>query len=156
MVSVNQLRNYSFFEGFSDAQLEQLASTATEEFYTAGHKIYTEGEPAENFYLLEEGKLVRIKEIPAGSQESEEVNVDFVRKGEVIGWSAFSKPYVYNMGARCIDDSKLIAFNVVKLRELIDKNHISLFVIEQAIWKTKLSRPDDERIYAFSLSSGCT
>jgi CRP-like cAMP-binding protein len=156
MVSVNRLKEYSFFEGFSDEQLEKLAAIATEESCEAGNQIYKEGDPAEKFHLLEVGMIARVKENLAGSQDPpDEVTVDFVKKGEAMGWSAVIKPYVYVLGARCIDDSKLIAFNAAKLRELLNADQILIFKIEQAIWKTKLSRPDDERNIAFSFSPGC-
>ncbi len=156
MVSVNRLREYNFFEGFSDEQLEKLAAIATEEVYKAGHQIYREGDSAENFHLLEEGNIVLVKELSRVSQDSpEEVTLAFVKKGEAMGYSAFVKPYVYNLGARCIEDSKLIAFDTAKLRDLLNNDHILIFKFEQAIWKTRLSRPADERVYAFSLSAGC-
>ena len=51
-----------------------------------------------------------------------QVTVDIVTKGDAMGWSAVIEPYVYTLGARCIDDSKAIAFDGVKLRELLNKD----------------------------------
>jgi CRP-like cAMP-binding protein len=136
--------------------LEKLAAIATEECYKAGHQICKEGDPAEFFHILEEGKILVLKEISIDHQgPPDNVTLDFVNKGEAIGWSAFIKPYVYNLGLRCVDDSKLIAFNAAKLRVLLNKGHISFLKIEQAIWKTRISRPREERICAFSLRDGC-
>jgi CRP-like cAMP-binding protein len=47
------------------------------------------------------------------------VTVDIVTKGDAMGWSAVVEPYAYTLGARCIDDSKAIAFDADKLRELL-------------------------------------
>ncbi len=46
-----------------------------------------------------------------------QVTVDLITKGDAMGWSAVIEPYVYTLSARCIDDSKAIAFDGAKLRE---------------------------------------
>ena len=39
-----------------------------------------------------------------------------------MGWSAVIEPYMYTLGARCIDDSKAIVFDGAKLKELLNKD----------------------------------
>jgi len=123
MVSVNLLREFSFVKGFSDEQLNVLAEIAEEKSCRAGAQIYKKGEVAEYFYLLEEGKIIMIMEVDVGPMKPPmQVTVDFVTKGEAMGWSAVVGPHVYTLGARCIEDAKMIAFNAAKLNALLQGN----------------------------------
>ena len=51
-----------------------------------------------------------------------QVTVDIVTKGEGMGWSSVVEPYLYTLGARCIDDSKVIALDAVKLRNIFNED----------------------------------
>ena len=48
MVSMDMLRNYSFFKGFTDDELKKFADIASEASYKAGVQMWKKGEPAEN------------------------------------------------------------------------------------------------------------
>jgi hypothetical protein len=38
-----------------------------------------------------------------------QVTVDVVTKGDAMGWSSVVEPYIYTLGAQCIDNAKVIA-----------------------------------------------
>lgn len=123
MVSADLLKGYNFFKGFSEEQVKKLADIATEESYKAGFQLWKKGDQAEALYLLEGGKVVLGMDTYMGTARPPmQVTVDIVTKGDAMGWSAVIEPYVYTLGARCIDDSKAIAFDGVKLRELLNKD----------------------------------
>jgi len=123
MISVDLLKQYTFFKWFSDEQIKKIADTASQESFKAGFQLWDKGDPAKNLYLLEAGKIVLYMDAYAGTDKpSAKVTVDLVTKGDAMGWSAVIEPYVYTLGARCIDDSKAIAFDGAKLRELLEKD----------------------------------
>ena len=123
MVSVDLLRQFDFFRGFSDEQMKKLADIATEESYEAGSELWKKGDTAQNVYLLERGKVILVMDTYMGTARTPlQVTVDIVTKGDAMGWSAVIEPYVYTLGARCIDDSKAIAFDGSKLRDLLIKD----------------------------------
>jgi len=123
MVSVNLLKGYDFFKGFSEEQIKELAAIATEKSYKAGFQLWQKGDPAKTLYLLEGGKIVLAMNTYMGTARPPmQVTVDIVTKGDAMGWSAVIEPYVYTLGARCIDDSKAIVFDGAKLRELLNKD----------------------------------
>ena len=124
MVPVDLLKQFVFFKGFKDEQLKKLADIATAGSYKAGYQLWKKGDPAKDFYLLEEGKIVMIMDSYMGPHKTPmQVTVDIVTKGDAMGWSAVVEPYVYTLGARCIDDSKIIAFNAEKLRALLNADN---------------------------------
>ena len=141
MVSVDLLRQFDFFQGFSNEQIKKLADIATEESYRAGVQIYKKGDPAKKLYLLEGGKIVLAMETYMGTARPPvQVTVDIITKGDAMGWSAVIEPYVYTLGARCIDDSKAIAFDGDKLRELLNKDIKLGYAFMQATAKVIATR----------------
>jgi len=125
MIAVDLLKQFEFFKGFSEEQINKLANIAVEESYKAGFLMWKKGDPASTFYILKEGKIVMVMEAYMGPQRPPmQVTVDVVTKGDAMGWSAVVEPHQYVLGARCIDDSKAIAFDAEKLRELLNKDSL--------------------------------
>ncbi|MGO9020014.1 MAG: cyclic nucleotide-binding domain-containing protein [Syntrophobacteraceae bacterium] len=123
MISVDLLKNFGLFKGFSDGDLSKFADMATEEFYQAGVQLWKKGDPAKSLLLLVEGKALMTLDIDAGPYRPPiRVTVDIVTKGEGLGWSAVVEPYLYTRAVRCLDDSKVIAFDAAKLREILNED----------------------------------
>jgi CRP-like cAMP-binding protein len=121
MVSANLLKTFGFFEGFSDEELKKFEDIATEESYKAGVQVWKKGDPAKRLLLLKEGKVLMTLDIDVGPHRPPiQVTVDIVTKGEGMGWSTVVEPYLYTRGARCIDDSEVIAIDAAKLRERLN------------------------------------
>ena len=141
MVSVDLLKHQGFFEGFSEGELKKFADIATEESHKAGVQLWKKGEPAKSFLLLEEGKVLLPLDIDVGPHRpAMQVTVDIVTKGEGIGWSSVVDPYLNTRGARCIDDSKVIAFEAAKLRETINEDKVLGFKFMNVIAKVIRNR----------------
>jgi CRP-like cAMP-binding protein len=141
MASADMLKMFSFFKGFTDAELQKFTDIATEESYKAGVQIWKKGDPAQKFVLLEEGKVLMTMDTYVGSNRPPmQVTVDVVTKGEAMGWSAVVEPYLYTLGARCIDDSKLIVIDAVKLRSMINADIVFGFKFIYATAKVIATR----------------
>ncbi len=140
MVSVDVLKHYFFFKVFNEEQIKNLADVATEESYKAGFQLWRKGDPAKNLYLLEEGKIVLVMDTYTGADAVMELPVDFVTGGDAMGWSAVVEPYVYTLGARCMNDSKAIALDGAKLRELLNKDTSLGYKFMQATVKVIATR----------------
>ncbi len=141
MVSLDQLKRYKFFKGFSDEELKKLADIANEETCKAGLQIWKKGEPAKNLYLLEDGKVILVMDTYMGPQNPPmQVTVDIVSKGEAMGWSSVVEPYLYTFGARCIDDAKLIALDAAKLRDIFNEDNALGFKFMHATAKVVATR----------------
>jgi len=96
MVSVDILKRFKFFHGFSDEQIKKLADIAAEESYRAGSQLWKKGDPAQNLYLLEGGKIILVMDTYMDTARTPmQVTVDIVTKGDAMGWSAVIEPYVY-------------------------------------------------------------
>jgi len=123
MISANQLKEFSFFKGFSDQELGKLSGVVSEETVHAGTQMYKNGDPARGLFLVQEGKVVLVMDSNLGPHRPPmQVTVDVVTKGESMGWSAVVEPYVYTLGALCIDRAKLICLDAPRLRKLMDED----------------------------------
>jgi hypothetical protein len=72
---------------------------------------------------VKEGKIIMVLESYMGTAKPPmQVTVDVVTKGDAMGWSSVVEPYVYTLGARCIDNAKAITFDGEKLRQLLNKD----------------------------------
>jgi CRP-like cAMP-binding protein len=69
-----------------------------------------------------------------------QVTVDIVTKGEALGWSAVVEPYLYRLGARCIDESKLLSFDAAKLRQILEADKALGFKFMHAVAKVIATR----------------
>ena len=68
MVSIDQLKGYKFFKGFTDEELKKVADVATEESYKAGLQLWRKGDQANKAYFLEEGKVLLVMDTYMGPQ----------------------------------------------------------------------------------------
>ena len=147
MIAVNLLKDFAFFKDFSSDQLKKLASLATEESHVAGEHMYQIGDAARSLFLVKEGKVVMFMESYMGAGKPPmPVTVDIITKGESMGWSAVVEPYVYTLGAHCIDNTDFIAFDSIKLRKLMEKDAALGFRIMQAVAKVISTRLTHTRI----------
>lgn len=147
MVTANVLKEFNFFKDFTNEQLERLSSITAEETYAAGSQMYKKGDPARSLYILLEGKVVMSLESYLGPHRPPmQVTVDTIARGETMGWSAVVEPYIYTLGALCIDNSKLIALDAAKLRDLMDEDCDLGYKVMKAIAKIISSRLSHTRI----------
>ena len=147
MVTANMLKEFHFFKDFTNEQLERLSSIAAEETYAAGSQMYKKGDPARSLYIMVEGKVVMSLESYLGPHRpAMQVTVDTISRGETMGWSAVVEPYIYTLGALCIDNSKLIALDAAKMRGLMDEDCDLGYKVMKAIAKIISSRLSHTRI----------
>ena len=147
MISANQLKEFAFFDGFSDDQLAKVASVAKEETYEAGTQMYKSGDPARSLYMVMEGKILLVMEGNLGLQRPPmQVTVDVVTKGDSSGWSAVVEPYIFTLGALCIDRTRVIAIDGPELRKLMEEDCPLSFRIMKATAKVISNRLTHTRI----------
>ncbi len=147
MIASTILREFLFFKDFSDDQLKKLSSLAKEETYQAGTQLYSNGDVARSLYLLREGKVALFMDNYIGpGKPPMQVTIDMITRGESMGWSAVVEPFLYTLSARCLEDTKLIAFDSFKLREMMDEDCDLGFKIMQSTAKVIATRLTHTRI----------
>ena len=93
------------FNGLEQSILEKLAALARRESYQAGAMLYRPGDPAEDFFVLESGRV----EFLIGRGERTAPGGFMLKKGEVFGWAALLDGYPARIAsARCLEASALL------------------------------------------------
>jgi CRP-like cAMP-binding protein len=119
MISPELLRRYPYFADVQEEGLRQVAMISEVVTAATGGVIFDEGDAADDLYIITDGE-VNI-EYTLGSGEKR--TVDTVVAGELIMWSALVEPYKSTATGTANSETKLIAMDGKKLRDLCEKDH---------------------------------
>jgi CRP/FNR family transcriptional regulator, cyclic AMP receptor protein len=108
-----------FFKGLTSAQLAVLAENSMQVEFPAGEHLFREGDPANRFYLIEEGIVV----LESRKRDQPSVLIQTLGAGDELGWSWLFPPYYWHYDARALRASKAIFFYGTRLREQCDQDH---------------------------------
>ena len=109
---------HPFLKGMSPEHLKILIDSAMRAEFKAGEIIFREGDPANRFYLIEEGRV----ELESRKQDRPPVHIQTIGAGDVLGWSWIFPPYYWNFEAQAVDPTKAIFFYGTRLREKCDED----------------------------------
>jgi CRP-like cAMP-binding protein len=134
MVSPELIRRYSFFAGLDYDHIVQLAKVANEEIAEDGHHFFHEGDELKKFYLLLEGAVAMVFEVPdpeveqqvssqlTGKLKTRDITISTVGTGDVFGWSGLIPPHTATASGKAIMACRVVAFNSEKVLQLFDKD----------------------------------
>jgi len=158
MVSPEVLRRYPFFAGLNHDNLVTIADSAEHRKYGAGDSFFHEGEDIKHFYLVEDGTVAIVMELPdrdvkhsvseqfTGSMKTKGVTVSTVGPGEVFGWSGLVPPQRTSAGALAETDCRVVEFDAQKLLELFDENPDLGYLMTQKAARVIRRRLHDMRV----------
>lgn len=111
---------HPFLQGLDAGLLAPLAACAMPTEFKAGELIFREGEMANRFYLIIEGRV----QLEAEATDRPGVLVDYIGEGDVLGWSWLFPPYTWNFTARAVEQVKAIFFYGTWLREQCEADRV--------------------------------
>ena len=96
------------FSGIAGGTLAALAALARREEYAEGSMLYKPGDPADDFFVLESGRV----EFQIGRDERVSPAGFMLKKGEVFGWAALLENHPHRIAtARALEKSALLRIN---------------------------------------------
>ena len=158
MISPEVLRRYPFFARLSFDQITTLAKLADEDTVEAEHFFFREDEELNNFYLLLEGAVAIVFELPEREVEhkiseqfmrklqTKDVVVSTVGPGDVFGWSGLIPTNKASAGAKALTPCRVVAFNCEKLLEVFEKDTNFGYIMVQKAAQVISERLRDLRI----------
>jgi CRP-like cAMP-binding protein len=108
-----------FFKGLNPRHLQVLAGSAMEMRYKSGQLIFEQDSPANQFYLILEGKVILESEMESRGV----ISIQTLGPGDDLGWSWLFPPYYLHTNARAIEPTRTIFFYGTRLREQCDEDH---------------------------------
>jgi toluene monooxygenase system ferredoxin subunit len=96
------------FNGIAEGSREALIKLANREEFVEGSVLYRPGDPAEDFFVLESGRV----EFEIGRGERVNPAGFMLKKGEVFGWAALLENHPQRIAsARALEKSVLLRIN---------------------------------------------
>jgi CRP/FNR family cyclic AMP-dependent transcriptional regulator len=112
------VKAHPFLIGMSEHHIRLLADCAMLTQFAAETTIFSQGDTANRFYLIQQGAVVLESDSADGK-----VEIDRVGDGDLLGWSWLFPPYVWHFTARAIEPTSAIFFYGTVLRDYCEKNH---------------------------------
>jgi CRP-like cAMP-binding protein len=140
------LAEHPFFKGLKKEYLELIIGCARNVFYKPGEFIFREGEEANEFYVIRDGKV----SLEFSSPGKEPIVIQTLEDGEVLGWSWLVPPYYWHFSARAVEPTRAIALDGKCLRTKCEEDHslgyelLKRFVtiVEQRLQATRIQLLD--------------
>ncbi len=116
MVSTRTIRDlvaeHALLAHLPAADLDLIAGCGQNVHIPAGRLLFREGEPADTFYLVREGRVA----IEVSTSTGPPLVVSTTGAGGLVGWSWLFPPYRWHLDARAVDEVSAIAIDGACLR----------------------------------------
>lgn len=104
------------FKELEGDMISQVSQIMIEESHEAGTVLFTGSDPAENLYILMDGRVRLLI--------GDEAHIDYIVRnpGEAFGWSALVDRATYTATAECAEPTTVIRIEKEKLDKILEKN----------------------------------
>ena len=112
------------FKGLTDEELDKVAALGRMEVYEKGAPLFVQGATAENFYIVEMGRVALSLTISSGAGANKEITVEPIKNGQSCGFSAVKGMPVYALSAKAVEPVRVISIGGKRLYDLLRENPV--------------------------------
>ena len=113
------LTAHRFFHDLPARHIETVVGCVSNVRFKAGKVIFDEGEEANHFYLIREGKVA----LRIHSERRGPLTILTLHAGDILGWSWLFPPYRWKFSAQTIEETRALAADGTCLREKAELDH---------------------------------
>lgn len=113
------LAEHPFLHGLARPHLELIVGCASNVRFDPGQFLFHEGEEADRFYVIRQGK-VRVEMFAPGRGP---ITIQTVDDGDILGWSWLLAPYQWHFDAQAVELTRAIALDGECLRTKCERDH---------------------------------
>jgi len=149
------LAAFPVFAQLPPAELELISSAARTVRFAARQRLFSEGQPAQGCWLIEDGRVALDMAVPGRGQ----VVLQTLGPGDVLGWSWLVPPYRWHYGATAVLPTTATELDTEQLRALAEQDPrfgytLVLTLFEAVLQRLQATRarlldlygsPDDQR-----------
>ena len=110
-----RLEEHPFFQGLDPQLVHAAARLARERRFDTGEMLVRDGDPAEWFFLIFQGKLA----LEVATPEKPHLTIQTIGPGEVLGWSWLVPPYLWRFDARALKPTRVLAIDGAAFRHTL-------------------------------------
>lgn len=140
---VDILSKHSFFQGLSSEDLAFIAGCGKNVIFEEKRVIAKPGDAADEFYLINHGRVAMILEIPPHKP----FIFQTLGENEILGLSWLIPPYRWTVSAKVIQPIRAIAINGACLREKCEKDAALGFKLMKHLVQVLVAREDAARLH---------
>ncbi len=107
------LAEHHLFKDLDQRYIKLIAGCASFVRFRSGEVIFREGEDADIFYIIREGKVTLELTFVLGEKPTV---IQTIGEGDVLGWSWIFPPYRWRLDARAVEHTEAIALDGKFLR----------------------------------------
>ena len=126
---------HPFLKGLNPHQIRIFSDCAMVVRFGPGESIFREGDPANRFYLIQNGKVMLESRSAVGRTP-----VQAVGPGDALGWSWLFPPYYWHFDARAVEPTGAIFFYGTPLREECEQDHDLGYELMKRMAKVMVNR----------------
>jgi CRP/FNR family transcriptional regulator, cyclic AMP receptor protein len=106
------LAQHPFLEGMDPRHLEVLVGCASNVRFDAGQFLFREGEEANQFYFIRQGRVA----VEIFAPQRGPITLETISDGDVLGWSWLVPPFYWRFDAHAVEVVRAIALDGKCLR----------------------------------------
>jgi len=138
---VETARAYRLLSELDPEQLRKLLPLAGEHVFEAGRLIFKEGDRSAYLHLIVWGEVAL-----STSASGQAVNVQTLRAGDAMGWSALTADSLTHFQARALTRVTTVSFSGQELREACDHDPEMGFALMKQLLELVTERLDATRM----------
>ena len=143
------LAGHPFFRGLDSGYTQFIAGCGANVHFNPGEVIFRQGEPADHFYVLRQGKV----SLEVFAPEAGSITVETLGEGEVLGWSWLFPPHKWAFDARALELTRAIALDGRCLREKCDQDPLLGYDLMKRFSRIMVHRLQATRLQLIDLYS---
>jgi CRP-like cAMP-binding protein len=144
------LAEHPFFKGLEKPYLELLVGCASNVRFNAEEVIFREGEEANRFYLIRQGK-VAVETFAPGRGP---IIIQTLGEGELVGWSWLIPPYRWRFDGRAVELTRAIALDGECLRGKSEEDHNLGYALMKRVAQVMEQRLQATRLQLLDIYGG--
>ena len=113
------IASHPFFSGLAPEYLQLVTGCAKNVRFEEGDFLFREGEKAEEFYLIRQGRVSLGISVPGRGL----IPFQTVGDDDVLGWSWLFEPYGWLYHAKALEPVRALAFDGICLRNKCEEDH---------------------------------
>jgi CRP/FNR family cyclic AMP-dependent transcriptional regulator len=141
------LSAHPFFAGLDDSFLKLACGCAKNVRIEAGRFVFHEGEPADHFYLIREGRVALQVSAPGRGAAT----FLTLGPGEVFGVNWLVPPYRWVYDARALEPTRAVAMDALCLRNKCETDHDLGYAIMKRLMPVLIDRLQTTRLQFLDL-----
>jgi CRP/FNR family transcriptional regulator, cyclic AMP receptor protein len=133
---MSSIKNHPFFHGMATKHVDLVVQGARQADYGVNDLLISEGEPANQFFLIESGLVALEKDSPGKGTAA----IQMIGAGEPLGWSWLFAPFTWHFRARAAQPTRATIVNGGHLLVLCEEDNSLGYDVMRRIAQIVISR----------------